>query len=82
MKGKTSSHDGDTLFLHGFQQSRLRFCRSPVDFVCQNNIGKNRSFYKLEMPFPHLKIILYDICTCNVGGHQIRSELDALESKV
>ena len=35
--------DGDAVFLHGFQQGRLRFRRGPVDFVGQHDLGEERA---------------------------------------
>ena len=32
------AHDGDAVFLHGFEKRRLRFWRSTVDFVREDYI--------------------------------------------
>jgi len=40
---KTARHR-DAVFLHRLQQRRLRFWRGPVDFVGQDDIGKERPF--------------------------------------
>ena len=34
------------LLLHGFKQGRLGLGRRSIDFICQQNIGKNRSLHE------------------------------------
>ncbi len=50
---------------------------STVDFVCQENIGKDRSWTELK---PTLFLIV-EIDAGNVRWLQIRRKLDALELK-
>ena len=40
------------MFLHGFQQSRLRLWAGSVDFVRQHEIRKNRTRVKHEPSYP------------------------------
>ena len=58
-------------FLHRFQQSTLYLGRSTVNFICQNEVGKNRSFLYLEC-FVFLTV---NHCTDNVSRQQIGSKL-------
>ena len=65
------------MLLHGFEQGRLGFWGSAVDLVCQDHIGKNRSWDKPQLP-TSLVIGQY-FCASDVGGHQVGSELNATE---
>ena len=62
----------DTL-LHGLEQCRLGFCRSPIDLIGNEEIRKNRTFHKGERTFLHVEYIR----SCDVSGHQIRGELNS-----
>ena len=74
--------DGNRTFLHGFEQSRLRFRRRTVDFVRQNDVGENRSFDEYAAAFSGGAIFFDDFGSGNVGRHQVGRELDALEIEV
>lgn len=42
--------DSDLLLFHRFQQCTLGSWRSAVDFVSQNQLGKDRTGMKLKRP--------------------------------
>ena len=65
--------DGHHPFLHRLQQRRLRFSGRAVDFICQEKRSEDRSFNQRK--FAALEV--EDVGACNVGGHQIRRELNA-----
>ena len=70
--------DGDGLFLHGLQQSGLRFWSGPVDFISEHDLCKNRARLKFENAAA-IGRFHHDIRAENVGGHEVGSELDAVE---
>ena len=39
----------DLAFVHGFEQCRLRFGRSAVDLIGQQNVGKHRAGFEFEL---------------------------------
>ncbi len=69
--------NGHPLFLHRFQQRRLRLGRRPVDFVRQQQIGKDWPPMKPEGPLARNGILLKYVRARDVRGHQVRGELDA-----
>ena len=69
------------MLLHGFQQRGLCLRRCTVDFVRQNQVGKNRTGLKAENGIA-LLILGDDVGTRHVGGHQVRGELNPGERKV
>ena len=73
--------DGDFAFLHGLQQGRLRFGGGAVDFVRQEDVGEDRPFDKPETSLP-LVVFLQHVGAGDVGGHQIRRELNPLEADI
>ena len=60
---------------HGFQQRALRARRGPVDLVGQHDIGEDRAAVESEF----LRAAVEHAAAGNVGGKQVRSELDAAE---
>src|SRR5215831_6939050 len=62
-------------FFPRFEQCRLRFWGRPVHFVGEHDIGKDRPGLKLEEFLAH-RVFLNHIGAGNIGGHEIRSELD------
>jgi len=72
--------NGNLQLLHGFQQSRLRFGRRAVDFICKQNIGENGTFHENELALPRGDIFLNDVSAGNICRHQIRRELNALKT--
>ena len=69
---------GHLRFVHGFEQRRLRLRRGAVDFVRQNDVGKNRAGLEIK---PLLDLVEH-AGAHHVGGKQVRGELDALEGTV
>ena len=72
----------DTVFLHRFEKRRLRFRRRAVDFVCEDDIREDRPWRKHHLPPPRRRIFLDDVGAGDVGRHQVRRELDAVELQV
>ena len=66
--------DGDLALGHGFQQCALGFRSRAVDLVGQHQLGKNRSLVKFEL----FQVTSVYRDTQDVGGQQVRGELDAL----
>jgi len=75
---KRTSVNGDLRFVHGFEKSGLRARRGAIDFVGEHHIGENGAGAKLK--FAGLRIV--DTDAENVGGEQVRGELNALEGAV
>ena len=74
--------DGNRSFLHCLQKCGLRLRRRPVDFVRKNDVRKNRALHENTYPLTRHAIFFDDFRSCDVGRHQVRSELDALEIQV
>ena len=74
--------DGDLLFLHGLQESRLRFGRGAVDLVCQNDVGKNRAFDKPELAVFGGLVFVENFRAGDIRRHQVGRELDSAELEV
>ena len=72
----------DLFLLHRFQQSRLRFGWSPVDFIGQQHIGENRPFDETEALAPTLPVDIQNLSANDVRGHQIRGELNPFEMQI
>jgi len=72
----------DRFLLHGFEQRRLGFRRGAVDFVRQHEIGEHGT--RLEAPRLRAPIfrVFEDVRPGDVGGHQVRRELDARKFQV
>ena len=81
-KGEGAAHDGDAALLHGFQQGGLGLGGGAVDFVRQHDVGEDRALDELKLPLAAGGIILDDIRAGDVRGHQVRRELDAVETEV
>ena len=73
--------DRDTTFLHGFQHRRLGLWGGPVDFISQNQVGKNRPVLKLKSPFSIVGFV-YHVGAQNIRRHEVGRELDAVERQV
>ena len=71
----------DALFLHGFEHGGLCLRRGAVDFVGQHDVGEDRSALELERA-PAIGRFHHHVRAENVGGHQVRRELDAVEGKL
>ena len=73
---------GDALFLHRFEERRLRLGRRPVNFVRQENIGEDRPLNKPVFLLARLLIHFQHVRAGNIGGHQVRGKLDPAELQV
>ncbi len=62
-------------FVHGLEKSGLRARRGAIDFISEDDIGKDRAGAKFKLA----RFGIVDADAENVAGKQIRSELDALE---
>ena len=69
------------MFLHRFEQSRLRFRRRAVDLVGKNDVRKNWAFLKLKRTATRCGL-RENLRSSDVGRHQIRRELDAVEGEI
>ena len=67
--------DGHLPFLHGLEQRALRFGGRAVDLVGEQERREDRSAHQLE----GVVLEVEDIGAGDVGGHQVRGELDAVE---
>ena len=68
--------DGHLALLHRLQQGALHLGRGTIDFVGQNQIGEDRPFAGDKIT----RVLLIDQRSRQVGGQQVRSELDAVEA--
>jgi hypothetical protein len=71
----------DFALLHGLEQRGLCLRRRAVDLVGQQNVREDRPFHETERP-PPLGILFQHARTRDVGRHEVRRELDALELQV
>jgi len=77
-EGKRLLADGHLFLLHGFQQGRLHLGGRPVDFVGQEHVGEDGPLAGLEGG----GLGVEDHGPDQVGGEQVRRELDPLEVQV
>jgi hypothetical protein len=68
---------GDVMLLHGLEQRGLSLGAGAVDLVGHQELGEDRSFDEAEAAPPG-RALLQHFRAHDVGGHQIRRELDAL----
>jgi hypothetical protein len=68
------------MLLHGLEQARLRLGRGPVDLIRQHQVREDRAWLELEDPVPAL--LHEDVRAGDVGRHEVRGELDAIERAV
>ena len=66
------------MLLHGLEQCGLRLRRGAVDFIRQT-IWANSGPRELELAAAGLRVFGDDVRADDVGGHQVRRELDAGE---
>ena len=69
--------DGHRMLLHRLQQRRLRLGRGAIDFVGQDQVGKDGAALEAEAALP--VAVLEYVRAGDVGRHQVRRELDAAE---
>ena len=68
--------------LHRLQQSGLCLGRGAVDFVGQNDVGENGTRDKAKISLSGRAIFLDHLGARDVRGHQVRSELNAIENQI
>jgi len=66
---------GHLSLAHGLEQGGLRFCRRTIDLIGKQKVGEHRARLKFEA----VRRVTDDADPCDVGRHQIGSELDASE---
>ena len=66
------------MFLHSFEQGGLGFGWGSVDFVGEQDLGKDWSFDETQLACPRLGL-LDNIRPGDIRGHQIGRELDAMK---
>ena len=74
------ARDRDLLLLHRLEQRRLRLRRGAVDLVGEQQVGEDRS--RLEAELALAVLLDQDVRADDVGRHQVRRELDAVERAV
>ena len=65
--------EGHAALLHGLQQRGLRFRRGAVHLIGKHHVRKDRTSVKCELP------VAQHVRAEDVGGHEIRGELDTTE---
>ena len=70
---------GAGAFLHGFEQCRLGLWRRAINFVGQHDVAKDRALDKGPLTMAGGEVFFDNVRAGNVGGHQVRRELDAPE---
>ena len=73
---------GHLIFLHRFEQRRLRLRRGAVDLVGEHHICKDRPLYELKGTLAGLVVFLDDFGAGDVARHQVRGKLNAVELQV
>ena len=66
------------MLLHGFQQRGLGLRRRAIDFIGQQNIGKDRTFDELH-PSQAVAGFFQDLRAGDIRRHQVRRELNSLK---
>lgn len=71
--------DGDLPFLHRFEQCGLCLWRGAVDLVGEQHVGEDWSRQETQLAGARQLVLLDNLSAGDVGRHQIRRELDAVE---
>ena len=69
-------------FLHGLEQRRLGFRRCAVDFIREQQVGKDRALLEPEVARGTGRILFQHLRASDVRGHEVRSKLDSLALKL
>ncbi len=64
-------------FLHGFQQGGLCFRGCAVDFIGQDDVGKDWAAIEVKVSF-----FIHDFRAGDVGRHEVRGKLNAFKIQV
>ena len=67
------------VLLHRLEQRGLRLRRRAVDLVGEQDIAEDRAFDECPFAMAGRQIFFDDVGAGDVGGHQVRRELDAPE---
>ena len=67
------------MFLHCLQQGGLRFGWGAVNLVGEDDIGEVRSLEEAELSLSAASALVDDLRAGDVGGHEVRGELDPVE---
>jgi hypothetical protein len=59
-------------FLHRLQQGGLRFCRSAIDFIGEQERSEDRAFDERKL----VALQIEDVRAGDIGGHQVGRKLD------
>ncbi len=71
----------DLTLFHGLEERGLHLGRRPVDLVAQDEVAEDRPRVELELASPALCGVV-DLRSRNVGGKQVRRELDARQRRI
>ena len=80
-QGMCRAAGGHATFLHRLQQRRLRFGRGAIDLVREHQIGEQRTWLEFERAGA-VAGVAQDARAGDIGGHQVRRELNATERQV
>ena len=78
LKGIGLVVDGDLGFAHRFEEAALSLRRGAVDFVGQDDVGKQRARHELKRLFLAIEHGNAD----DIGGQQVASELNTFEGAI
>src|SRR2546422_7682424 len=67
------------MLFHRLQHRRLSLGRGSVDLVAQHHVREDRTLFELE--FTPAIALSQNLGARDIRGHQVRSELDAFETK-
>ena len=67
----------DGVFLHGFQQGRLRLGRGAIQLIGEEQVGENRTRLEAEVAVACAVVFFENLGAEDVRGHQVGRELDA-----
>ena len=73
---------GDRVFLHGLEQGRLSLGRRAVDFVGEDDVGKQGAADEAKCLAAGVDVLFEYLGTSDVRGHQIWGELDAAKREI
>jgi len=69
------------MFLHRFEQRRLRLGRCAVDLVGENHVRKHRPAHESQRPAAAGFVLLDHFRARDVRGHQVGRELNTVEAQ-
>ena len=72
--------DRDALFLHGFEQRRLRLGRGAIDLIGEDNVGEHRPALKLKNFTPRWMVGQH-VGAGDISRHKVGRKLNAREAQ-